>query len=58
MKSEREIQIPYDITYMWNLNMAQLNLSMKEKQSHRHRELVVTKEGSGEEGKEGLGVWS
>ena len=37
-KSERERQIPYDITYVWNLNMAQANLSTKRKQTHSHRE--------------------
>ena len=37
-KSERERQIPYDITYVWNLNMAQANLSTKQKQTHSHRE--------------------
>ena len=36
-KSERESQVPYDITYMWNLKYAQMNLSTKEKQTHRHR---------------------
>ena len=25
MKSERERQIPYDITHMWNLNTAKMN---------------------------------
>ena len=37
-KSEREGQIPYDITYVRNLNMAQANLSTKQKQTHSHRE--------------------
>ena len=31
----REKQIPYDITYMWNLKY---DISMKQKQTHRHRE--------------------
>ena len=30
-KSDREIQIPYDITDMWNLNMTQMNLFTKPK---------------------------
>ena len=34
-KSEKERQIPYDITYMWNLNMAQMNPSTEQKQTHR-----------------------
>ena len=31
------IQIPYDITYMWNLKYDTNELSMKQKQTHRHR---------------------
>ena len=38
--SQRERQIPYDTTYIWNLNMAQMNLFMKYKQTHRHREQI------------------
>ena len=35
-KSEREGQIPYDITYLWNLKkMIQMNLFIKQKQTHR-----------------------
>ena len=38
-KSERERQIPYNIhLYVESKKMAQMNLSMKEKQIHRHRE--------------------
>ena len=37
-KSERERQIPCDITYMWNLKYDTINLSMKQKQNHGHRE--------------------
>ena len=40
-KSEREKQIPYDITYMWILKYdtnEEMNLSMKQKQSHGYRE--------------------
>ena len=32
-KSERETQIPYDVTYMWNLKRIQMNLFTK--QTHR-----------------------
>ena len=38
-KSEKERQIPYDITYMWNLNMAQMNPSTEQKQTHRLMDL-------------------
>ena len=37
-KSDRERQILYDITYMWNLKkMIQMNLFTKQKQTQRHR---------------------
>ena len=38
MKSERERQIPYDITYMWNLKLTQMNISIKQKMKYRHGE--------------------
>ena len=37
-KSERERQVPYEIIYMENLRYIQMNLSVKQKQNHRHRE--------------------
>ena len=37
-KSERERQLPYDITYMWNLKYATNELITKQKQTHRHKE--------------------
>ena len=37
-KSDRERQVSYDITYMWNLKKKiQMNLFTKQKQTHRHR---------------------
>ena len=37
-KLDRERQILYDTTYMWNLKkMIQMNLFTKQKQTHRHR---------------------
>ena len=37
-KSERERQISYDITYMWNLKkVIQVNVFTKQKWIHRHR---------------------
>ena len=52
-KPERERQIPYDITYIWNLKY-DTNLSTKQKQSHRHREQTCRcQEGEGEGGEEG-----
>ena len=37
VKSDRERQIPYDITHMWNIifKMIQINLFTKQKQTHR-----------------------
>ena len=40
-KSEIERQIAYDITYM--LNKTQMNLSMKQKQTHIQNRYVVAK---------------
>ena len=45
-KSERERQIPYDITYMWNLKN-DTNLSMKQKQTQRCREWTCGCQGCG-----------
>ena len=36
-KSDRERQILYDITYMWNLKNSPSKLIYKMKQTHRHR---------------------
>ena len=36
-KSERERQIPYDITYMWNLKYG-TNEPFHRKENHRHGE--------------------
>ena len=44
--SERQRQIPYDITYIWNLN-EQMNLSTEKKIIDMENRLVVAK-GKGE----------
>ena len=36
--SQKERQIPRDIIYMWDLKYDTINLSMRRKQAHRHRE--------------------
>ena len=36
-------QISYDITYVWNLKIIQMNLYRKEKQTHRQKKLMVSK---------------
>ena len=35
--NHRERQVPYDIPYIWNLKMIQMNLFTKEKQTLRNR---------------------
>ena len=52
-KSETEKQIPYDTTKMWT----QMNLSMKEKQNHGHREQTSDCQGGGSLWRDGVGVW-
>ena len=39
-----QTQIPYDIAYMWDLKrMIHMNLLIKQKQTHRHKKLTVTR---------------
>ena len=37
--------------------MTQMNLSVKQKQTHRHREQTVVAKGAGGRGTDGVGVW-
>ena len=58
--SQKERQIPYDITYSGISNATQMNISMKQKQTHRQREQTCGCQGwgGGEQWqREGLGVW-
>ena len=56
-KSERERQIPYDITYMWNLKYNTNEPIYKtETDTDTENRLVVAK-GDGGWGRDGLGVW-
>ena len=55
-KSERERQIPCDIIDMWSLK-DDINMSIKQKQTHRHREQTCSGQGARREGRDGLGVW-
>ena len=56
-KSDRERQISYDITYMWNLKkMVQVNLFTKQKLSHRYRKQTYGYQG-GKGGRDNLGYW-
>ena len=43
VKSERERQIPYGITYMWT----QINISTKQNQTHKYREKTCGYQGGG-----------
>ena len=54
-KSERERQIPYDITYIWNLIYGTNELSTEKKIMDLENRLVVAKVGGREW--DGLGVW-
>ena len=36
-KSDRERQTVYNIAYIWNLNIIQMNLFIKQKQTHIRR---------------------
>ena len=38
-KSDRERQIPYDFTYMWNIK-SKISKQTKQKQTHRYREQI------------------
>ena len=55
--SERKRQIPYDITIYGISNMAQMNLFMKEKQTHGHREHTCGCQGGGEWERHAVGGW-
>ena len=56
-KPEIERQIPYDIAYMWNLNIAQMILSTKQKQIHRQRKQTCDCQGGGGREWDGLRIW-
>ena len=45
-----------DSTDMWNLKIIQMNFFTKQKQTYRHRKLVITK-GKRGQGKDRLGAW-
>ena len=53
-KSERERQIPYDFTYMWNLKCIQINISMKQKTDSQigRTDLWLPRGRRGEQGKD------
>ena len=57
-KSDREIQISYDIAYMQNLKkIIQKNLFTKQKQTQRLREWTYGYQGEKVGGRDRLGVW-
>ena len=63
MKSDRERQIPYDITYIWNLKMAQMNPSTNKLMDLENRLVVAKGEGVRWTGSLGLAdvnysIWS
>ena len=54
VKSERERQIPYDITYIWNLILAQMNLSTEKKLLTWRTDLSLPRGGSGMDWESGV----
>ena len=46
-----------DITYMWNLKIIQMNLSAKQKQTHRHRKQTYGYQRGNVGERDKLGVW-
>ena len=58
-ESDRETQMPHDLTYLQNIkyDTTQMNLFMKQKQTHRHRQETVVPKGK-VGGKDKLGVWN
>ena len=53
-KSERERQIPYDVTYMWNLKYNTNEHICEKQQTHRHREQTCVCVAEGKIGSLGL----
>ena len=57
-KSDRERQIAYNITYMWNQKkMIHMNLFTKQKQTHRLRKQTHGYQRGKVGGRNKLGVW-
>ena len=57
-KSDRERQISYDITYMWNLiKMIQINLFTKQEQTHRLGKQTYGYQRGKVVGRDKLGGW-
>ena len=54
--SDKKRQVLYSITYMWNQKQKklQMNLFMKQKQTHRHRK--QTSYQSGKQGRDTFGI--
>lgn len=53
-ESDRERQISYDTTYMWNLKKkkkVQMSLFIRQKQSHRHRKQTYGYQGGKGDGR-------
>ena len=56
-KSEKERQIPYDITYMWNLKYDTNELIYETNILTDIENRLVVAKGKGVQGRDGLGVW-
>ena len=57
VRSVRERQMRYDITFMWNLKYGTNDLFMKQRQAHRHRTQTCGCQVGGGWGRNGVGGW-
>ena len=55
-KSDRETQILYDVTYMWNVKKPKKLVNVTKKQTHRYREQISGYQWGGEGQYRGRGV--
>ena len=56
-KLERKRQIPYDITYIWNLKYGRNDPIYKMETDHEHVEQTCVCQGQEEREEDGQGVW-
>ena len=55
--SQKEKDKHQMISHMWNLKYGTMNISTKQKQTHRHRETTGGRQGEGCWGRDGVGGW-
>ena len=58
VSQKEKVQIPYEITYMWNLKYGTNEPTNKTNRLIRHREQTSgCQQGEGERERDGLGIW-